>query len=74
MIQGLGFSPLATVAGIFEMIARGFVSYLTAIYGFLATCFASPFAWILADLFLIPAYIYCYRKLKSMFHEKQIKN
>ena len=73
MVQGLGFSPLATVAGIFEMIARGFVSYLTVIYGFLATCFASPFAWILADLFLIPAYIYCYRNLKSIFHEKQMK-
>ena len=63
MIQGMGFSPLATLAGLFEMLARGGLSLLVPVFGFTAACFASPAAWILADLFLIPAYLYCYRRL-----------
>ena len=31
--------------------------------GYTAACFASPAAWIMADLFLLPAYFFCYRKL-----------
>lgn len=63
MIQGMGFSPLATVAGVMEMAARGGVGYLVPIFGFGAACLASPAAWVLADLFLVPAYFHCYRKL-----------
>ena len=62
-IQGMGFSPAATIAGVLEMIGRGSVAYLVGIYGFSAVCFASPAAWILADLFLIPTYIICRRRL-----------
>lgn len=63
LIQGMGFSPLATVAGVLEMAARAGVSCLVADLGFTAACFASPAAWILADLFLLPAYFHCHRKL-----------
>ena len=63
LIQGMGFSPLATLAGVLEMAARGFVSYLVPVFGFAAACYASPAAWVLADLFLVPAYFYCRRKL-----------
>ena len=63
MIQGMGFSPLATVAGVFEMAARAGLAFLVPVFGFTAACFASPAAWILADLFLIPAYFHCCRKL-----------
>lgn len=63
LIQGMGFPPLATLAGVFEMVARGGLSLLVPYFGFTAACFASPAAWILADLFLIPAYFYCYRSL-----------
>ena len=63
MIQGMGFSPLATLAGLFEMAARGALAFLVPVFGFTAACFASPAAWILADLFLLPAYLHCYRKL-----------
>lgn len=63
MIQGMGFSPLATVAGVFEMAARGGVALLVPALGFAAACFASPAAWVLADLFLIPAYLHCCHKL-----------
>lgn len=62
-IQGLGFSELAVVAGVFEMVARGvFGICLVPWLGFRAACFASPAAWVMADIFLFPAYFYCMRK------------
>lgn len=63
LIQGMGFPPLATLAGALEMVARGGVSYLVPVLGFSAACFASPAAWVLADAFLIPAYFFCHKKL-----------
>lgn len=63
LIQGMGFPPLATLAGVFEMAARGGLALLVPYYGFDIACFASPAAWILADLFLVPAYFHCYRSL-----------
>ena len=63
LIQGMGFSPLATLAGVLEMAARAGLSLLVPVFGFTAACFASPAAWLLADLFLVPAYFYCYRRL-----------
>lgn len=66
-IQGMGFSPLATIAGVMEMIARAGVSFLVPLYGFDAACLASPAAWVLADVFLIPAYFYCVRRLHTLY-------
>lgn len=64
MIQGMGFSTFAILSGIFEMIARSVTGFFfVKILGFMAVCFASPSAWILADAFLVPAYFYCYNKL-----------
>ena len=63
----MGFSPLATIAGIMEMIARAGVSFLVPLYGFDAACLASPAAWVMADLFLVPAYFYCLRTLKKRY-------
>ncbi len=63
-IQGMGFSVLAILSGVFEMAARCLVGrYFVPVYGFGAACFASPAAWIAADLFLIPACILCIRHL-----------
>jgi len=62
-IQGLGYSELAVVAGVFEMVARGvFGLCLVPWLGFQAVCYASPAAWIMADLFLVPAYLHCLKK------------
>ena len=61
-IQGLGYSNLAVVAGVFEMIARGAVAGLVSVFGFIAVCYASPAAWALADCFLIPAYFVCLKR------------
>ncbi len=58
-IQGMGNSRLAVFAGVFEMIARGGVAIgLVPLLGYNAACFASPAAWVLADIFLFPAYFY----------------
>ncbi len=64
MIQGMGFSPLATVAGVLEMVGRGVASALVPLWGFTVARYASPAAWVLADLFLVPACFYCLKKLQ----------
>lgn len=65
LIQGMGFSPLATLAGVLELTGRALISLLVPVMGFSAACFASPAAWVLADLFLVPAYLFCYHKLSQ---------
>ena len=65
-IQGMGFSVFAMTAGVLEMAARCFVALaLPAHFGFTSVCFANLSAWIAADLFLIPAFFYCKRKLEG---------
>ena len=64
-IQGMGFSVFAILAGVLEMIARTVVgSFFVPMAGYTAACFASPAAWICADLFLIPACLGCVAHLK----------
>jgi len=65
LIQGMGFSQIALFAGVFELAARGIVA-LKAVpeIGFTGVCFASPLAWVLADLFLFTAYFVCCRYVK----------
>lgn len=72
LIQGMGFPFLAILAGVFEMIARGLVGlFLVPNVGFIGACFASPAAWIFADIFLIIAYISVKRKLYSRMGKRQ---
>ena len=67
-IQGLGNSQLAVFAGVFEMIARGGVALgLVPAFGYVAVCLASPAAWVLADLFLFPAFFHSVKILKRRF-------
>lgn len=73
MIQGLGYSKFAIIAGVCEMAARSAVAFLVGIFGYNAVCFANPCAWIAADLFLIPAYLYVMKRLRRKFGQtKQI--
>ncbi len=70
-IQGLGFSEFAVLAGVFEMIARGvFGLCLVPLLGFDAVCYASPAAWVMADLFLFPAYVHCMKKRGFSFGKR----
>lgn len=64
-IQGMGYSLFAVTAGVFEMVARSIMGFgLVPMFGFNAVCFASPLAWLMADIFLIPAYWFCLRRVK----------
>lgn len=63
-IQGAGFTQFAMLSGVFEMVARGLVSVVAVpLWGYAAVCFGDPTAWIFANIFLIPAFGYVYRKL-----------
>ena len=67
-IQGMGFSPFAILAGVLEMAARtGVGLVLVPAFGYTAACFASPAAWICADLFLVPASAACIAKLRRLY-------
>ena len=64
-IQGMGFSVFAILAGVLEMVARTVVGYFfVPALGYTAACFASPAAWVCADLFLIPACLGCIAHLR----------
>lgn len=74
LIQGVGFSKLALFAGFFEMIARTIAAifFIPAI-GYIGSCIASPFAWVLADAFLFPAYFSIMKKLENQIKSSKIK-
>ena len=56
-LQGLGFSRVAMFAGLFELVGRAFVAFiLVQRMGFDGAMLASPAAWIMANVLLIPAY------------------
>ena len=67
-IQGMSFSKLALVAGMLEMAARaGSGLFLVPKFGYIAACMAAPLGWLLADLFLIPAFVVCFRKRRAEY-------
>lgn len=64
LIQGMGFPTFAILAGVFEMVARALAGFvLVPMFGFTGVMLGSPTAWVLADVFLIPAYFYVRKKL-----------
>ena len=68
-IQGLGFSVLAILSGVMEMIARCFAGLVIAPHiGFAAVAMGHPLAWLFADIFLIPAFLLCRKKVASPHH------
>lgn len=63
LIQGIGYSGLAIFSGASEMVARAVAGFLLVpVFGFSAVCFANPLAWVMADLFLIPAYFFLMKR------------
>ena len=51
-------------SGVSEMVARVLVSVvIVPLWGFWGVCFGDPTAWLFANLFLIPAFVYVYRRL-----------
>lgn len=71
-VQGMGFGRLAMLAGVLELIARVVTAWLLVpAFGFLGSCFASPLAWLLADLFLLFAFLHCYKVLRQQITEEK---
>ncbi len=69
-IQGMGFSG----PGVLEMIARTAVGVIfVPMFGYTAACFASPAAWVCADLFLIPACMGSINRLRK-FTKKRTRS
>lgn len=69
LIQGMGYSTFAILAGVFEMVARTLAGvFLVPEFGYIGACFASPLAWIFADLFLFPAYFYVMKRLHKILN------
>ncbi len=73
MIQGMGFSTFAILAGVCEMIARSLAGmFLVPMFGFVGACFASPLAWIFADIFLFPAFFHVKKKLEKTLEPQSV--
>jgi putative MATE family efflux protein len=65
-LQGLGYSRVAMLAGLFELVGRAFVAFaLVGPYGFDGAILANPAAWIMADALLIPVYLHTVRALQQ---------
>lgn len=70
-IQGMGFSAFAVIAGVMEMVARAATGLLLVPrLGFTGAMLGTPLAWILADLFLVPAFFRCRRMLMTRVHHR----
>ncbi len=71
-IQGMGFSVFAIISGVMEMIARVLAAVVIAgRFGFVGICLAHPMAWLFADLFLIPAFFFCKKKIVKEMPKKE---
>lgn len=70
-LQGIGNTIVPMFAGVMELIMRTIVAFtLPGILGFQGVCFASPFAWIGATLWLVGAYYKAIPKLKLKYQEQ----
>ena len=57
---------ISMLSGVMEMIARCGVSlWLVPALAWTGVCFGDPVAWVMADLFLIPAFLWLYKHLKK---------
>ena len=65
-IQGIGYTKLALFSGIAEMVARILVSlFAVPTFGYIAVCLGDPTAWLAANLFLIPAFVWVWHKIRT---------
>ena len=63
-LQGVGFSKIAMLSGLFELVARSVMGlFVVPKFGYDAVCLAHPSAWIMADLILIVLYSILMKRL-----------
>ncbi|MFI3206375.1 MAG: MATE family efflux transporter [Clostridia bacterium] len=73
-IQGMGYSSIAMGAGIFEMVARILVMFAVEKFGLVGASLSNPVAWLMANIFLIPAFIWVKKKIKNKQKNLIIEN
>lgn len=65
-LQGLGYTRLAMCSGASELIARALISFLVVpTLHFTGVCIGDPAAWVAANIFLLPAFYFVYKRLKE---------
>ena len=67
--------PLMDAGGVYTNAIYGFLTMMLKAIAdenarYLAVCFGDPTAWIAAVLFLVPAFIFVYRRLLRMRREQ----
>lgn len=73
VIQGLGYSTLAMMAGVAEMVARTAVALtLVPWLGFFGAELSNPSAWVAASLFLWPAYRWTMVQLQNRMYARRL--
>lgn len=71
-LQGVGFSKIAMLSGLFELVARSVMGlFVVPKFGFNAVCLAHPTAWIMADLILIVLYSILMKRLDGQLVRKE---
>lgn len=71
-LQGVGFSKIAMLSGLFELVARSVMGlFVVPKFGFNAVCLAHPTAWIMADLILIVLYSILMKRLDGQPARKE---
>lgn len=72
-LQGVGFSKIAMLSGLFELVARSVMGlFVVPKFGFNAVCLAHPTAWIMADLILIVLYSILMKRLDGQPARKEV--
>ena len=72
-LQGVGFSKIAMLSGLFELVARSAMGlFVVPKFGFNAVCLAHPTAWIMADLILIVLYSILMKRLDGQPVRKRL--
>ena len=65
-LQGIGKSAVTMLSGVFELVGRFVTSFVfVSLWGFTGICISNPFAWLLADVFLLTTYfivMHCSRR------------
>lgn len=56
-LQGIGKSMVTMLSGVFELVGRVVTAFVfVSLWGFTGICISNPFAWLLADVFLLTTY------------------
>lgn len=72
-IQGLGYASLTLICGLQELAARFIASfYLVKYLGYTGICLADPLAWIMADLFAVPAFFLILKKVRRILETEPL--